>query len=214
MPMKDSPEKIRMILDLLYKQVWRGLAFFECAKSLHRAFARGSLARYSCFLAVVYYASVRESTLAFATVVEQRKNRSGITVHCLLTYAENSPSLFSNTDYVEVREYARQHRRQLQEHQTLIDNVLQQRDRILAHLDKKHINDLESLLSDPAGINLTEMEQCFHVILEIVDFYMRYYGTQDDLEPMKKTIDRDVDTLLKLIEKHTEPVDWVRPPGQ
>lgn len=212
--MEDSPEKIKKILDLLYSQVGQGLAYFECAKSLHQAFAKSSLSRSSYFLAVVYYASLRESALALATMVEQRKNQSEITIHWLLTYAENSPSLFSDADYTEVRESAKRHRRQLQEHQTLIDNVLQHRDRILAHLDKKHVNDPESLLSNPAGINLIEMEQCFQVILEILDFYMKYYGTGDDFESMKKSIEGDVNILLGLIEKHTGFVDWVRPPGQ
>jgi hypothetical protein len=212
--MKDSPEKIRKILDLLYSQLGQGLAYFWCAESLHQAFAKSKLARSSHFLAVVYHASLRETVLAFARMVEQREHQSEVTIHWLLKYAENNPGLFSNTDHTEVRESAKRHRRQLQEHQTLIDSVLEQRDRTLAHLDKKHVNDPDALFSNPAGINLVEMERCFQVILEILGFYMGYYGSSVDFEFMKKAIEGDSSILLGLIEKHTGFGDWVRPPGQ
>lgn len=211
--MEDSPEKIKKILDLLCSQLGQGLAYFRCAKSLHQAFEKSQLARSSHFLAVVYHASLREALLAFARLVEQRKHDSEVTVYWLLKYAENNPHLFPNADSAEVKESAEKHKKRLQEYQTLIDSALEQRDRILAHLDKKYINNPDALLSNPEGVNLVKLEQCFQMIFEILDFYMGYYGSSYYFEFLEKAIEGDVKILLGLIEDYTSLGDWVRPPG-
>lgn len=208
--MKDSREKVEMILDFLFGQLLQGLLYFQCSKSLHNAFQGSDLVKLSYFFAAVYRASLREAVLALARLVID--HRDSITIHYLLNYAENNSSLFSSVNPEEVRNAVKSHKVQLKKYEPLIESVREQRDRVLAHLDRKHINNPADLFLHPQGVNLTEVEECFQKVLEILNFYGGYYGREFNPKNLEKAVQGDVDILVGWMKEYGRPEEWVRPP--
>jgi hypothetical protein len=207
---KDSPEKIQEIIDRLFGQLVQGTIYFYCSKSLHEAFQEGGLIRWSYLFNGVYLASVNEAVLALSRVVIE--DESSITIHYLFNYAEHNPRLFSSQEIEDVRRSAETHKKRLQKYEQLIQSVKEQRDRVLAHLDKKHVNDPSALFSYPQGVNLTELGECLQELLDIFNFYAGYYDRGFDPGHLKEAISGDVDVLLRWMKEYGKPEEWIRHP--
>ena len=208
--MRELREKVKEAQDLLFGQITQGLVYFYCARSLHKAFQESQLMKMSYFFFGVYRAVVREAILALSRIMKEHKD--SITIRYLFNLVENNPRLFSPDSPESVGRSVASHRVRLEKYGSLIESVCEQRDRVGAHLDRKHVNNPSDLFAHPQGVNLTELGECLLEILDILNFYAGYYGNEFDASSLERAIAGDVDILLKWMSEHGRPEEWIRPP--
>ena len=136
-----------------------------------------------------------DSGLAKLAVVD----KDSITIEYLLDAAIYTPSAFPSISSEELRTVIAQHRKQLEKLRPLIESVREQRDRVIAHLDRKHINDPAIILSNP--VNMTEVGQCFETLLQMVNLYGGYYdGSEFSFDPIEHRVQAEIGYLITLME--------------
>src|SRR5262249_13169084 len=152
------------ILGYLSHELHRGVLFLNILNELRTAYGKHQLTSARYFFARTYEACLRESLISFSKVV--MADQDSINIEYLLNCALESPQAFSRITKGDLRKMVMRHRGQLNAFQPLFENVKVQRDRILAHLDRKHINNPSAVFAEP--IDMTEVDRCFGVLLRIV----------------------------------------------
>lgn len=208
--MERLREKVKEVQNLLFSQTKQGLVYFYCARSLHKAFQESQLMKASYFFFGAYQAAGSEATLALARIMKEHPD--SITIHYLFNLVEKNPRLFSPDNPESVRQAVAAHRRQLKKYELLIESVCEQRDRVGAHLDRKHVNNPSDLFTHLQGVNLTDLGECLGAVLDVLNFYASYYGYEFDPSHLESAIVGDVDILFKWMREHGRPEEWVRPP--
>lgn len=209
--MEDLHEKVKKVQKFLFGQITQGLGYFYCARSLHQAFQRNRFMRASNFFYWAYQATEREAIMALARIIKEHPD--SITIDYLFNLVENNPHLFSPDNPGSVRQAVANHRARLEKYQSLIESVCEQRDRVGAHLDKKHVNNPADLFVHPQGVNLTELGDCLWEVLDILNFYADYYGTEFDPSNLESAIAGDVDILMRWMSEYGKPGEWIMPPS-
>jgi hypothetical protein len=208
--MKDTSNKIEKVLDMLFGQVVQGEVYFYNARSIYKAFQKNNLLKMSNFFFGIYLASIREAVLALARIVDANSN--SISIYYLFNLVENNSRLLSQEDAKHIRDSIADQKAQLKIYDHLFVSVFDQRDRVLAHLDKKHINDPSNLFGNPKGVNLTDLGKCLNDILDILEFYYDYFEREHNISNIEEEITGDVDIILKWMNQYSKPDDWIRPP--
>jgi hypothetical protein len=205
--MMEPYERVKEVLNRLFGQTMQGLIYFHCARSLHRAFQESQIMTESYFFFGVYRAAMREATLALSRIM--REHKDSITIYYLFNLIEDNAQLFSADDPEGLRQSVIDQKNQLEMHRVLIDSVSEQRNRVMAHLDRKHINAPADLFSHPDGVNLPELEKCLWEILDVLNFYAGYYGTgKFDVSDLESAITEEVDILLRWMRKYGRQEEW------
>ena len=200
--MKADQDKIKDIFDYLCDELDRGNHFYQIAKTLQRAYEGNRLAEAPYFFAGVYDACMRESILSLAKLTVPDNN--SITIDYLLNTVLQNHRAFKLAATNDIEMAVARHQRQLnKELRPLIDSVKGQRDRVIAHLDRKHINDPSAILSNK--VNMTEVGQCFEVLLQMVNTYKVYYDAVEfSFDLIERSVQSDVNYLITLMEKAHE----------
>ena len=195
--MASKIEKFEAIIDHLCDELDRGNHFFQIAKALQRAYENNQLLDAPYFFAGTYDACLRESILSLAKLTIADKK--SITIEYLLDTAFYTPTIFQPTTLEELSAVITQHRKHLGELRPLIESVREQRDRVIAHLDRKHINSPALILS--SSVNMTELGQCFETLLRMVNLYRGYYnGSEFSFGLIESGVQDDIDYLLTLMK--------------
>lgn len=203
--------KVDKALDLLFSEVTQGLLYFYCAKSLHEAFQQSTLMQRSYFFHTVSQAAAREAILSLSKLTKGQKG--SVTVYYVLDLVEKNPSQFSSDRPDRARKSVADHRARLDTYKAFLGNVWEHRDRVVAHLDRRHINKPSDLLTRPEGVNLTRLGDCLRDLLGILNVYAGYYGREFRLSHLERYVSGDVDILVKWMCEHGKPEEWVRPPN-
>lgn len=208
--MEKLRKTIEEVQNFLFGQITQGLVYFYCAWSLHKAFQESQFMKTSYFFFGVYQAAVREAIMALARIMKEHPD--SITIYYLFNLLEKRPHLFSPDSPESVGQAVAGHKARLEKYGPLIESVCEQRDRVGAHLDRKHVNNPSDLFAHPQGVNLTELGECLWEVLDVLNFYAGYYGNEFDPSNLESAIVGDVDILLKWMSKHGRPKEWIRPP--
>ena len=208
--MKEPSDKVRRVLNLLMEQIAQGLLYFYCARSLDKAFQQSGLMMRSYFFSVVYHAAMNEAVLALSRVMKEHKD--SVTIHYLFNLVESEQHLLALDGPETVRRSVADHKSRLEKYQVLIESALEQRDRRGAHLDRKHVNTPSDVFKYPQGVNVSQLQECFVEVLDILNFYARYYDEAFVLSHLESAIEGDVDILLRWMREHGRPEEWIRPP--
>jgi hypothetical protein len=204
-------ERIKKVLNLLFGQVMQGLIYFYCARSLDKARQESQLMEGSYFFFGVYRATIREAVFALSRIMIEHKD--GITIHYLFNLVEQNARQLSQEDHEGVRNSVSSYKVHLQKYATLIESVREQRDRVAAHLDRKHVNNPSALFLHLEGVLLPELGKCLWEILDILNFYASYYGDgRYNVSDLKGAIEGEVNILLGWMQEHGRQEDWKRPP--
>lgn len=194
---KTPNEMLSDTLEFLSGQLTQGWLFFQCTRSLHKAYQANRLTSARYFFAAAYYAFLHESVLVLSKLIIQHKD--SICMFYLLNQAENNTRLFKFATPDCVKQSVKEHRALLDNYAPLVESVRTQRDRVIAHLDRKNINDPSAIFSAP--VNMTEVGDCFQAILGILNVYKGYYNNSElYLTEIEGAIQEDVDFLTGLIE--------------
>jgi hypothetical protein len=193
-----TSEKIKAVFDYLCDELDRGNHFFQIFKSLEEAYTDERIISSPYFFAGVYDACLREAILSLAKLLVPDKE--SINIYYLLSIASQNPEVFPFIESNKVKDTVNKHQRLLEDLQIFIEELKGQRDQVVAHLDRKHINNPSKMLSNQ--INLTELEKSFDVLLQLVNTYMRYYDNRSfSFGIMESSVKQELDYILSLMEK-------------
>jgi len=191
--MSKSPHKLREIVEYLSDQLTRGWAALWVAQQVDRACREEQLDCASSLLTTTYDACVESAILALARLTVAHKD--SISVAYLLNCVDQSPSAFPLPERPAVADAVVQHRALLLNLQPLVDRVKDYRDRTIAHLDKRHVNQ-NGVISARPPVDLREVESAFQQMLLILNAYREYLDRPAlHLEELKASIADDWATL-------------------
>lgn len=167
-------EKLKSLLNNLSEELLRGYGCWRIAQEIQAARGEGDLAGAAQFLSIVQEACTREAYLSLAKL--GTAEGESITLEYLLNVAGQVPSRsFPLATREEIDRSVAVQRGQLEQLAPLMDDLKMRRDRILAHLDRKHINEPEVVA--PESMETEQIEACFLVFLGILNTYRRYFGS-------------------------------------
>jgi hypothetical protein len=200
--MSTPQDRMEAILGYLSHELHRGILFLNIVKALHTAYNNQQLTSARDFFAGTYEACLRESLISFSKIVMPDQN--SITIDYLLNCAIQSPRVFPRITKEDLQKQVMHHKAQLDAFRPLFENVKVQRDRILAHLDRKHINDPSAVFAEP--IDMAEVERCFKVLLQILNGYKRVFDNSElSLKDVGESIQEDVAYLVQLMQFANTP---------
>lgn len=203
-------EKVEKVLERLMLEISQGLLCLYCAESVYEGSQRSPLMRQSWFFRTVQDATMRGAILALAKLT--KKHKDSISVHYLFNLVDQNPRALCSDSPDTLRECVADHRATLDRFEGLIDSACEYRDRVVAHLDRKHVTQPSDVFAHPKGVNLTELGECLGQVLSIVNHYAGYYDKQFSLDHLKSFISGDVDILVEWMREYGTPAQWVRPP--
>lgn len=186
-------KKIKAILELLSSELAKGRLCFQIAQCLqHKLKHSGPLISPS-FLSGSYQACLDQAILSLAKL--GIFERESVSVEYLLNCASQNVKAFRFASLGELEMKIEHHRHLLAEQKPFFDKVKGMRDRILAHLDRKHINEPDVI--EQVQIEFNEIDHCFTIFVEILNTYKGYYDrSQLDLSSNQQIIQDEVDNLV------------------
>jgi hypothetical protein len=191
-------EKLGSLLDSLSEELLRGYRCLLIAREIRDAQGERKLAPAAQFFSTVQEACMREAFLSVAKLAISE--RESITIEYLVNAAGQVPSkFFPFATREEIDNAIEVHRGQLEELTPVIDDLKLQRDRVLAHLDRKHVNEPETISSQ--SIESQQIERCFDVFLGIINTYRRYFGeTELGFEQVVNDLREEVGYLVERLQ--------------
>jgi len=198
--MMQPDEKARDLIGHIQHQIAKGWGRYLVAKYVHSARASKSVNSLHWLLGITEDATIEAAILALSRIVVSHK--SSISVEYLLDYLEQNPSAFSHVGTDALRKQVATDRKDLAAIAKTIENIKEQRDRTIAHLDKLHVNDPEAVYSHPP-LQYQELDQVFMLLLRIVNHYTGLMRPSEEftLAQMESGITGDIDYLTKLIQE-------------
>jgi len=197
--MTTNNSQIKTILDLLCNQLSEGWLYYFCAKSLNEAYEKHRITSARFFFMGTFYASLNEAILTLSKLIINHPD--SISIYYLLNYAQNNPSEFQFAAPDKIKQIAEEHKLKLDSFNSLLSNIKFQRDRVLAHLDRKHVNDPDFILTNPP-LDMNEVETCYKELHHILNDYNLYYNKSEFyLKNIEEEVKEDIEFLLSLIEK-------------
>jgi hypothetical protein len=168
-------EKLTLLIDHLLLEQRRGLGCAQVAQAIQQARADVSGMPGERFFGVVEEACRREALLSLAKLLIAEGE--SISIDYLLNCALEIPSrVFHRATRDEILESVQENRQQIGELAPLVEELKAQRDRILAHLDRKHVNEPEVL--DFELLDMGLVIGTFERLGKIVQSYQDYLGDE------------------------------------
>jgi len=167
----SKSSKVPHILSQLSDQLFRGWSAFLVARHIDGVLERDAIADVRYLSVTVLVACVESTILALTKLTLPHKD--SMHIGYLLNCCEQDPQTFPNVDRPEILTAVERHREQLEEVKPLIECARTWRNRAIAHLDKKHVNDPELMSSTPP-IDMTRVEDTFRLLEGIINTYRGY----------------------------------------
>jgi hypothetical protein len=191
--MAKNGNKIKAILDLLAEELSRGMLYWQIASSLHARYAKSDLIQSPTLLCGIYQACYNQVLLSLAKLGIYE--RESVSLEYLLNCASQNLKAFRYANRNELEMTIQRHRRLLAERKPFFDKVKAARDRVLAHLDSKHINDPE--IFEHIQIQYEEIERAFKFLLETLNCYKGFYDRSSiDLSSSRLALNNDISKMV------------------
>lgn len=197
--MQTSDQKAREILRQLSNQLARGLAALLVAKHINSAQSAGRLNCAHYFFTAIYESCIQHALLTLSKVAVCHPR--SITIWHLLTFAESNYFVFA-VDELTMLDRVALHKQRLRQMKPLVDNVKEQRDRILAHLDRSHVYNPSAVYTYPP-LDYNEVESALRKLLCMVNVYYRCLSpsTEFRIDNIESGIADDFKYLVRLVEQ-------------
>jgi hypothetical protein len=188
----ESAQRIQKTLELLTPQLEEGWTCWCIAHALETQQAQQQT---NFLLATIQQTCYKAALLALAKLLDKHGEAMGLTY--LLNLVENHPRALQRYTNTNIQQVLSEQYTQLQSFESLAVQVKQLRDRVLAHFDRKHLNEpqayLQHGLPDPA-----QVEKCYHLCFAIFNTYQAYFQLPLlDLDKPRKTLTVEV-TKIKI----------------
>ena len=110
-------------------------------------------------------------------------------------------SRIHNIDSDKLKQTIDGHKKKLESYNSLLANVKFQRDRVIAHFDRKHITNPSAILSNPS-LDMDDVGNCYRELLQIINDYNLYNNKSEFiLINIEEEVAGDLEFLLSSIEE-------------
>jgi hypothetical protein len=190
-------EKIQEIVKILTSQISIGWHHFVIAKFIREAYEKDRIKGAHTIFTNSYSACWDAAILAVAKVID--KHGDSLSLTYMFNSIEGIAKSYPTLTELEIRKQIEKHREELKDIVSRIPGIWNERDRIIAHLDRKHVNSPTSVYSNPP-IKLDDLHSAIRELRNI----LLIYNTQ--LEAGGITIDEnqyiwnDLEKLIHLLE--------------
>lgn len=193
-------EKAKQLIGHIMHQLNKGWGRHLVAKHVHEIRASKAINSLHWFLGITEDASIESAILALSRIVVPQ--RSSISIQYLLNYLEQNPSAFSHISVDTLREQVAVDKKSLETVSTVIENIKEQRDRTVTHLDRRHVDNPAAVYNHPP-LNYQEVEKVFMLLLEIINHYNSYMkpSTEFILHQIDVGIAEDIRYLSRIIQE-------------
>ena len=197
--MASGSTKVNEILNILSDQLTQGWLFYFTAKHISHAFEDKRINSSIYFFIASYNACLNETILAMSKLLIEHSD--SISFYTLLKYAENNPNVFIFDRAKDVKIRVKEHKKKLDSYNQLINSIREQRDRKIAHLDKKHINQPSKILA-MKPVDMIKVEECYQDIHQIINVYYKYaLDSELYLENIEEDVEDDINFILTQINQ-------------
>ena len=201
--MTSSEQKLRQILEQLYLQLDHGWQAFLAYRYASTALEEGLITDLFYIVKSIELSCLDSVYLALSKLLID--NKDSITIWYLLNYIDSDPKILTGTQPEQIKASTDQHRQQLVALQTTTMKIEERRDRTIAHLDRKHVNDPSTVYVNDS-LNELEVQNAFKLALEILNSYAGYLGLQQpfSLDAHSAGLAEDWYKLVTLINPATK----------
>lgn len=195
--MVEDTERLEHTLGFLSGRLNWGWLFLQTAKALHNTSWRASAI---WFHRVAYEACIRESIIVLDDLLSHTpKGQDSINLYYLFNQADHKSHLFQLANPDQVRAAVADHRRRIVDHR-LKPTLETVRDKVVAHFDRKHINDPAAIARSP--IDMSAVEDAYSEVLSILNVYLGYYDDSAlHLTLGGDQVREDIEYIAQLIEE-------------
>lgn len=145
-------------------------------------------------------ATLRETILGITRLTDD--DPESINFKLLLNMAENHPRILQNSS-IDPRTLVETNRLRLANLDPLLKALRPIRDRELAHLDRKHVNDPSAVF--PQSIQVQELAQCVDILTDILsDLWQALHGVPLAAHHEDDLIVKELESLWIIIEQSSE----------
>jgi AbiU2 len=196
--MMQPDEKANNLLEHLKHQLAKGWSSYLVAKYVRDARVSKSINSLRWFLGITEEACIEAAILALSRIVVSQ--HSSISIQYLLAYLEQNPNAFPHIVADVLRKQVAFDQKRLETISTTIENIKEQRDRTLAHLDKRHV-DNPAAVYNHLPLDYQEVERVFELLLDIINRYTGFMkpSVEFTLKNMEPDIADDIRYLTELI---------------
>ena len=193
-------QRVRDIIGHLTHQLANGWGAFLVARHIHEARASRQINCAHYFFSISEESCIESALLALSRVIVAHND--SINIQYLLSYVEQNHQAFPSVDEKTLTDSVSRHIQELNNISSLIANIREQRNRTIAHLDRRHVTNPSSVYTHPP-LDYREVEQAFGLLLGIINTYSGYLRPSEEirLDNIDAGIDEDSNYLVRLIEE-------------
>jgi len=200
--MDKSAQKIKDVLGYLSDQLVRGWVALQVSKHLYQALQNQKITCARYFFTSAYLSCTESAVLTLSRLIIP--NNDSINIAYLLNVSKQNPKAFSYTGKEEVLKAVLEYEQKIETIASLVVSIKDHRDRTIAHLDRKYINDPTVIFANPP-IDMREVERVFHLVLQIINTYKGYFDSSElYLAHLEKEVEDDLGYLTHLIKEADE----------
>lgn len=168
--MNDSG-KLYTLLDSLTELLFKTWSAFLVAKNLDPYIDNNDLAQVRYLIVSVQVSCVESTLLGFSKLMSDKKDE--VSIGYLLNICIAKPCVFTCVSQADVLQTAKRHQEQIVELKSFVLQVKMWRDWVIAHLDRKYVND-PALIDEMQPVEMEIVEKSFIMLLDIINVYRRW----------------------------------------
>jgi hypothetical protein len=197
----DAGKLIQDTLGYLSDQLSRAWLAFALAKAINQAYQDGRLTCGLYLWSTTYWTCTESAVLGLCRLA--LRDADSLNIHYLLNLCRQSPEALTRVSKEKLLLSIRQNAALL-EGEIIADflaNTKIHRDRTVAHLDRKYVNDPQQILATPP-VDMWLVESVFDLLLRIVNTFKGYLDSSElCLSHVEQSVQEDLDYLLSLAEE-------------
>jgi len=166
-------DKLQNLLDHLADLLFRTWSAFLVAKNLGPIIDSKDFVKSRYFLVSVHMSCVESSLLGFSKLMSDKKNE--ISVRYLFNMCNEKSLVLTDVNKDKLSYTVQSHQKQLAELKPLIQKVKMWRDRSIAHLDRKYINDF-STIAKMQPVDMENVNKGFILLQDLINVYRKWLG--------------------------------------
>jgi len=194
--MGQATQRIRDTIHYLASQISLGWNCFLVSKFIREAYERDKIKGVHTILKNAQLACWDSAILAVAKVLD--KHEGSISLNYLFNCIQAEPDSYPVADKTELSKQITDHRKELDNLHAILPSLWEQRDRVVAHLDKRLVNKPENTFSQPA-INMDQLHSVFGTLQRILEVYDKQAQTMSLWIDESQPIWDDLEYLIGLI---------------
>ena len=193
----NHPEKLQSLLDHLTNLLFRTWSAFLGAKKLDPIIDSNDVVQKRYFLVSAHVSCVESALLGFSKLMSSKKDE--ISISYLLDMCNQESSAFIRVNQAKIFGVVQEHRQQLAKLEPLVHQVKTWRDKAIAHLDMKFINDLAAI-ANLQSVDMEEVGNGFILLQDIINAYREWLGMSLlRLKVAESEMDNEWQDLVELI---------------